>query len=176
MDDENLARQAERALDRHGDYDSLFFEGSWHSSGTQADRASRFATGLTALGLRPGDRLLVLMANCPEVPVTYLAAWRAGAAVTPLIFLVTDHELRAALADSGAVGVVTTAEFLPKVLGAVVGAPEVKFVVSVRIPVAVAEGSPVPVYEFGEVETAEPGSIVPRSGTDLAALLFTGGT
>jgi len=85
MGDANLARQAELASQLHGDYNSLFFEGQWYSSGTLADQASRFATGLTGLGVRPGDRLLVLMANCPQVQVTYTAAWRAGAAVTPLI-------------------------------------------------------------------------------------------
>ena len=34
------------------------------------------------------------MANCPEVLITYTAAWRAGAVVTPLIFLVSEEELR----------------------------------------------------------------------------------
>src|SRR5271157_3603631 len=119
--DENLARQAELALERQGDYDSLFFEGTWHSSGQLADRAARLATGLADLGVRPGDRLLVLMANCPEVLITYTAAWRAGAVVTPLIFLVSEDELRHALNDSGAVGIVTTVEFLPKVTAAVKG-------------------------------------------------------
>jgi len=172
MGEENLARQAELALERQGDHDSLFYEGRWHSSGSLADRAARFATGLTDLGVRPGDRLLVLMANCPEVLITYSAAWRAGAAVTPLIFLVSEDELRHALADSGAVGVVTTAEFLPKVAGALAGVSSVRFVI---VP---GGGGPagVPVLDFAEVEAAEPGSIVDRSGTDLAALLFTGGT
>ena len=105
--DENLARQAELAFERQGDYDSLFYEGTWHSSGQLADRAARLATGLADLGVRPGDRLLVLMANCPEVLITYSAAWRAGAVVTPLIFLVSEDELRHALVDSGAVGLVT---------------------------------------------------------------------
>ena len=177
MDDVNLARLAEQALDRHGDYESLFFEGSWHSSGTQADRAARFATGLAQLGLRPGDRLLVLMANCPEVMVSYTGAWRAGAVITPLIFLVSDHELRAALVDSGAVGVITTPEFLPKVLAAVAGAPGVAFVVSAGGTAGVpVDEATVPVRDFAEVEAAAPGSITPRSGTDLAALLYTGGT
>ena len=179
MTEENLARQAELALDRQGDYDALFFEGQWHSSGSLADRAARFAAGLADLGVRPGDRLLVLMANCPEVLITYSAAWRAGAVVTPLIFLVSDHELRNALVDSGAVGVVTTPEFLPKVSAAVAGAPGVRFVVVPgAAPGAVpTPGAPgVPVLDFAQVEDAEPGSIVDRSGTDLAALLFTGGT
>jgi long-chain acyl-CoA synthetase len=170
MDDENLARQSELALERHGDYESLFFEGAWHASTALADRASRLATGLAGLGLRPGDRLLVLMANCPEVQTTYTAAWRAGAVVTPLIFLVSEHELHNALVDSAAVGVVTTAEFLPKVSAAAAGAPEVKFIVCVDAP----EGAGV--YDFADVASGAPGSIVPRSGSDLAALLYTGGT
>ena len=106
--DKNLANQAELAFERQGDYDSLYYEGRWHSSGQLADRAARLATGLAGLGVQPGDRLLVLMANCPEVLITYTAAWRAGAVVTPLLFLVSEDELRHALADSGAVGVVTT--------------------------------------------------------------------
>ena len=178
MNEENLARQAELALDRQGDYDSLFYEGQWHSSGSLADRAARFATGLADLGVRAGDRLVVLMANCPEVLITYRAAWRAGAVVTPLIFLASEDELRNALVDSGAVGVVTTAEFLPKVAAALDGAPAVRFVV---VPGAAAGGpgraAPgVPLLDFGQVAAAEPGTITGRSGTDLAALLFTGGT
>jgi long-chain acyl-CoA synthetase len=182
MAEENLARQAELALERQGDHDALFYEGRWHSAGSLAGRAARFATGLADLGVRPGDRLVVLMANCPEVLITYSAAWRAGAVVTPLIFLVSEDELRNALVDSGAVGVVTTAEFLPKVSAAVAGAPEVRFVV---VPGAGASGSVagsgsaapgVPVIDFAQVEAAAPGSIADQAGTDLAALLYTGGT
>jgi acyl-CoA synthetase (AMP-forming)/AMP-acid ligase II len=162
MGTENLASLAEVALDRHGDYDSLFFNGSWHSSGSLAERAARFATGLAELGLRPGDRLLVLMANCPEVSITYTAAWQAGAVVTPLIFLVSEEELRAALNDSGAVGVVTTAECLPKVTAAVAGAAEAKFIVCVDRPPDVT--ATVTVADFAQVVTSSPpGSIVSRA-------------
>src|SRR6201986_5688756 len=155
----HLARQAERQLERHGDGDSLFFEDRWYTRGWMADQAARFGTGLTELGVRPGDRVVVLMANCPEVLVTYIAAWRAGAVVTPLIFLASEDELRNALVDSGAVGVVTTAEFLPKVAAALAGAPSVRFVL---VPGAgAAPAAPgVPVLDFAQVEEAEPGAIV----------------
>jgi long-chain acyl-CoA synthetase len=182
MGEENLARQAELALDRQGDHDTLFFEGQWHPSGSLADRSARFATGLADLGVRPGDRVLVLMANCPEVLITYSAAWRAGAVVTPLIFLVSEDELRTALVDSGAVGVVTTAEFLPKVSAAVKGdgeaggAPAVRFVVVPGAAGSAVAAPGVPVLDFAQVEAGAPGSIADRSGTDLAALLYTGGT
>ena len=181
--DKNLARQAELALERQGDYDSLCYEGRWHSSGQLADRAARLATGLADLGVRPGDRLLVLMANCPEVLITYTAALRAGAVVTPLIFLVSEDELRHALVDSGAVGIVTTVEFLPKVTAAVkgdggrwVGRPGSGscWCPGRRRTARMPPG--VPVLDFDQVASAEPGSIADRSGTDLAALLYTGGT
>ena len=180
--DENLARQAELALERQGDYDSLWYEGTWHSSGQLADRAARLAAGLTGLGVRSGDRLLVLMANCPEVLITYTAAWRAGAVVTPLLFLVSEDELRHALDDSGAVGIVTTVEFLPKVSAAVKGdgevggAPGVRFVLVPGAQAAESAAPGVSVLDFDQVASAEPGSIIGRSGTDLAALLYTGGT
>ena len=39
--DQNLARQAELAFERQGDYDTLCYEGIWHTSGQMADRGSR---------------------------------------------------------------------------------------------------------------------------------------
>jgi long-chain acyl-CoA synthetase len=174
MDEPILARQAEAQLDRNGDYDTLYFEGAWHSTGSLADRAARVAGGLLRHGVRPGDRVVVVMANCPEVIVTYNALWRAGAVITPLIFLISDDELRHAVADSGAVAVVTTPEFAGKVAGAVEGLPSVRFLV-------VAGAGPeltasVPVLPFAELEAGEPAGIVDRVGADLAALLYTGGT
>lgn len=166
---ENLARHAALALEKHGEYEWLFFEDRWHTNVEIGDRAARVATGLTELGLRPGDRLVVLMANCPEVFVAYIAAWRAGAVVTPLIFLLTESELRHALADSGAAGVVTTAEYLPKVLAAVRDLPDPPFVVTT--------GSDITgVAQLPDLESCSPGSIVSRDASDLAALLYTGGT
>src|SRR5262245_31600793 len=119
--DPHLARLFETALERLGDRPSLWFEGTWHTSGQLVERAARVSAGLRRIGIRPGDRVVVLMANCPEVAITYDAIWRAGAAVTPVIFLVTAPELRHAIVDSGAVAVVTTIELLPKAQEAVDG-------------------------------------------------------
>jgi long-chain acyl-CoA synthetase len=154
----NLARLVEAALDRHGDYPSLWFEGSWHGSGEQHARSLRIAGGLRELGVRPGERVAIVMANCPEVAQVYQAVWRAGAVVTPVVFLVTADELRHILADSGAVAVVTTPELVPKFgdLGLptlVVGMPSFD---------ALLDAAPIPITD--------------RSGDDLAALLYTGGT
>jgi long-chain acyl-CoA synthetase len=174
----HLARQAERQLERHGDGDSLFFEDRWFTRAELADQAARFGAGLAGLGVRPGDRVVVLMANCPEVLVTYNGAWRAGVVVTPLIFLVSEDELRHALADSEAVAVVTTPEFLPKVLAAANGADSVRSViVATGAGEAISAGGDGPqLLSFAEVAAAGPGTIVDADDDDLAALLYTGGT
>ncbi len=119
----NLAQLAESAVERFGDYPSLLFEGTWFTSGSISQRAARVGTGLRRAGVRAGDRVVVIMANCPEVLVTYQAIWRAGAVVTPVVFLVTAPELAHIVAESGAVAVVTTPELMPKVAAAGVTLP-----------------------------------------------------
>jgi long-chain acyl-CoA synthetase len=157
----NLARLAEEALQRLGDYPTLYFEGTWHSSGELHTRATRVARGLQELGVGAGDRVVVIMANCPEVGIVYSAIWRAGGVATPVIFLVTAPELEHILTDSAAVAVVTSPELLPKVTEALAGR---------SLPIVVVG------QNFADLELDEPLSIVDRSPDDLAALLYTGGT
>jgi long-chain acyl-CoA synthetase len=166
----NLARLAEQSLARHGDYESLFFEGQWHTSGQLHERAGRVAGGLREIGVGVGDRVVVLMMNTPEVFVTYEAVWRAGAVVTPVVFLQSPPELRHILEDSGAVAVVVTPELLSLLTSACEGLP-------LRILVVGDDPEDTPgTRAYADLETAEPLPVEPRSDHDLAALLYTGGT
>ena len=74
----NLARLGEDSFERHGDYESLMFEGRWYRSGELFERGRRLAGGLRDLGISPGDRVAVMLPNCPEVGISYGALWRAG--------------------------------------------------------------------------------------------------
>jgi len=172
----NLALLAERSFERLGDHESLIFEGTHYRSGQLFDRARRAGAGLASLGICAGDRVVILMANCPEVAIAYNAIWRAGAVVTPVVFLVTPAELEHILADSGAAAVITTPELLAVVTAAAAGAPQLRQVI------VVGGGSPgqlpahVSATDFAEIEAARPGGVAPRSDDDLAALMYTGGT
>jgi long-chain acyl-CoA synthetase len=159
----SLARRADDVLDRFGDRPSLWFEGTWHRSADLAARARRVAGGFARIGVGPGDRVVVVMANCPEVGIAYNALWRAGAVPTPVLFLLTEDELRHVMTDSGAVAVVTTPEFLPKVQAAASGVP----VVVVGGPGGIS---------WEQLEAEEEFALVDRGGSELAALLYTGGT
>ena len=59
----SLARRAEDVLDRFGDRPSIWFEGRWYRSGEMAERSRRAAGGFVGLVVRPGDRVVVVMAN-----------------------------------------------------------------------------------------------------------------
>jgi len=95
------------------------------------------------------------MANCPEVTIAYNAIWRAGAVVTPVIFLVPPAELELILQDSGAKLVLATPEL------------------AANVP---AHARCVTTEEFHALEQADRSEIVPRAPEDPAALLYTGGT
>jgi len=156
----NLARQAEATLDRLGDHPSLWFEGVWHRAAALHDRAARLANGL---GVDPGDRVLVLMENQPDVPVVYQAVWRAGGVVTPAIFLLPTEELRRLVVDARPRMIVTSPSFRDRVEEAAAGADGLERIVSAGPELdALAEGDPAPV--------------APRADADLAALIYTGGT
>lgn len=163
MTADTLSRRSEQLLERFGDRPSLLFEGRWYTSGELAGRARRAARGLVQLGIRPGDRVVVCMANCPEVGLAYHALWRAGAVPTPVLFLLTEQELTHVVQDSGAVAVITTPEFFTKVQAAAPG---------LHVIVVGGEGG----VPWEQLETLDELPIVDRDVNDLAALLYTGGT
>jgi long-chain acyl-CoA synthetase len=165
----NLARLAEDAFERRGDYEALLFEGHWHRSAELFERARRLAGGLVDLGVLPGERVVVSMANCPEVAIVYQALWRAGAVVTPATFLLSAEDLRHVIDDSEASTVITTPDQVEKVRDAVGGLRAVRHVLSTG---ATEDG----VLGLGSLEQSEPVPIVLRADDDLAALLYTGGT
>ncbi|WP_043633569.1 AMP-binding protein [Nonomuraea candida] len=156
MTEQTLGRLAEESWNRFDDHDSMFYEGVWHRSHDLAGRARRMCGGLAGAGIRPGDRVAVMMANSPEVPLVYQALWAAGAVVTPVVFLVGPEELRHILLDSGARAIVTSPELAATVRAA-----------GVDIPVHV---------DTAELEQGPERGPVHRAPDDLAALMYTGGT
>jgi long-chain acyl-CoA synthetase len=154
----HLARASEEAFERLGDYDSMWFEGEWLRSGVLFDRAARLAEGLRRLGVERGGRVVVLMANCPEVGIAYEAIWRAGAVATPAIFLLPPAELAHIVSDSGADVILASPELADTAREAANGATVVT------------------TDAFSWLEECDPAEIVPRDPSDPAALLYTGGT
>lgn len=66
------------------------------------DRVSAFAEELSERAIGPGDVLGIMLPNRVELLVGLLAAWRVGAAATPLNPAFTEHEAEYQLRDAGA--------------------------------------------------------------------------
>ena len=81
------------------------------------DRSSRFAHVLAAQGVRPGDRVAGLLPRTPELLVTLIGTWRAGAVYQPLFTAFGPKAIEHRLNVSGAKVVVTDAANRPKLDG-----------------------------------------------------------
>jgi long-chain acyl-CoA synthetase len=62
----------------------------------------RFASSLQELGVRRGDRVAIIMPNCPQFVISFYGTLRAGAIASPHNFLYTADELEHLLNESGA--------------------------------------------------------------------------
>ncbi len=94
---------------------ALLFKGATVTF-TDLDRQSdAFAAALTSLGVRQGDRVGLLLPNCPQFFVAELGAWKIGAIVAPLNPTYTEHELEGPLRENGIETVVTLTRFYERV-------------------------------------------------------------
>ncbi|WP_018297868.1 long-chain-fatty-acid--CoA ligase [Corynebacterium lubricantis] len=62
----------------------------------------RAAAGLKAFGVRPGDRVAIMLPNCPQHIAAFYAVLKLGATVVEHNPLYTAHELRGQFQDHGA--------------------------------------------------------------------------
>ena len=83
--------------------------------------ADRFAAGLQRLGVRKGDRVALVLPNCPQFVYAFFGALKAGAVVVPTNPLYTVRELHNQFADSGARVVVVLSRIYPQVAEAANG-------------------------------------------------------
>ena len=58
-----------------------------------------------------GDRVALLLPNCPQFLICELGAWKAGAVVHPLNPIYTEPELQGALGRTGADTIVVLTPF-----------------------------------------------------------------
>ena len=97
------------------DHPALLFKGAKVTYG-QLDRLSdACASAFAALGVTRGDRVGLLLPNCPQFFIAQFGAWKLGAIVAPLNPIYTEHELEGPLRDHGIHTVVTLTRFYQRV-------------------------------------------------------------
>jgi len=168
----NLSELAEQKIRKYGEYAQLIFDDKEYTNMEMYEWSKRLAGGLKSLGIQPGDRVIVLMPNCPEVLVSYPALWRIGVVIVPLLFLLENNEVTYVAEDCEAVAVITAPEFLYKIEDAR------KKVSSLHHVITIGDEELPDTISFERlVEESEPEeSIYPTDDDDIAVLLYTSGT
>ncbi|MSU57118.1 MAG: long-chain fatty acid--CoA ligase [Pedosphaera sp.] len=92
---------------------ALVYFGTEISYAQLEDHVNRFAAGLQALGLKRGDRVALMMANCPQFVIAYFGVLRAGGIVTATSSMYTAREAAHQWNDAGAVMVVADRKLQP---------------------------------------------------------------
>jgi long-chain acyl-CoA synthetase len=113
--DDTLIDCLGRLAREHGSRPAVLFKGS-RMSYASLDRASTAcAAALTALGIGKGDRVALLLPNCPQFLVAQFGIWKAGAIVVAVNPTYSERELEHALYSMRASAVITLTLFYDRV-------------------------------------------------------------
>ena len=160
----NIASWTERTLERFGDFDALVHEDRTWTSGELADRAASLATGLSSLGVKPGDRVLVVLPNGPELLLAFPAVLRAGAVVVLMHPGATAAEIERIASHAEAAAIVTSSVLVARAPAG----PRIR----------IAAGRATAGWESFEALVDRSAPLVepvPRADDDLAQISYTSG-
>ena len=89
----NIAWWVQRWAELHPDKPAIIFEEQTISYGDLCKRADSTSCWLQSIGIEKGDRVAVMLYNCPEFMDLFLACSRLGAIFVPINFRITALEL-----------------------------------------------------------------------------------
>ncbi|GAB4427686.1 MAG: long-chain fatty acid--CoA ligase [Anaerolineae bacterium] len=89
------------AAKNHPDQTACVFMGARMKYRQLKQQADRLAAGLHALGIGPGDRVAIMLPNCPQAIIAYYATLSLGAVTVMTNPLYVERELEHQWGDSG---------------------------------------------------------------------------
>lgn len=111
---ESLTDMCERSCREAGDKVATEFFGGTMTYTQLGERIEHAAEGLRKLGVAAGDRVAILLPNCPQHLVAFYAVLRLGAVVCEHNPLSTERELEEVFVDHGAKVAIAMDRVVPK--------------------------------------------------------------
>jgi long-chain acyl-CoA synthetase len=112
---ESLYDFLESAVNRFGDKPAFTFYGKVFSYNDTKMMVNRFASTLNRKGFKKGDRVAIMLPNCPHYIFTLFAIFRLGGIAVQVNPMYVEREIAFVLEDSGAKYMVALDGFYPKV-------------------------------------------------------------
>jgi long-chain acyl-CoA synthetase len=160
----NLASNLTNTARSHGDRVAVRVDDAAMTYREVDEASARVARLLHERGLKPGDRVGIMMPNVAEVPVVYYGVLRAGGVVVPMNPLLKEREVGYYLGDSGA-GLIFAWHVFAGEAGSGAKQAEADLIVVDGAGFAGLLASFDPDYEVAE-----------RTDEDTAVILYTSGT
>ena len=164
----------EKAAARHGEKKAVHFdhEGVSLTYRELNEKVDQFANGLHSVGIQKGDHVAVMLPNCVEFPLTWLALAKLGAVMVPTNTNYQPHDLEYVLNDSEAAALVIDAEKIPVLREVRARCPKVRNILRVG---GGEDSISRPLREFIREDSAAPPP-VDLSLDDLMNIQYTSGT
>jgi long-chain acyl-CoA synthetase len=133
--------------------------------GALTRRVAAIAGGLgDTFGLEPGDRVALVMRNCPAFVESLFACWHGGWVAVPVNAKLHPREIAFILAHSGARVCLAGGDLAHQIATLRPELPELRALVAVEDA------------EYAKLAAAEPASVAARDPEDTAWLFYTSGT
>lgn len=98
----NLGQMLEESCHQYADNVALIYDGKYFTYEALNRAVNALAHGLRNLDIQKGDKVAIMLSNCPEFVISYFALQKIGAVAVTLNILSTPYELRHLLGNSNA--------------------------------------------------------------------------
>jgi len=170
---DHIGALIELAAQRFGDRTFLQFDTSEISFADMDRKSAQVANGLSELGIRNGDRVAIMLDNCPEYVISWFGISRLGAVEVSLNTAFKGVILRYILENSGTAAVILDAKYLPVVEAERPALPSLKRLIVVNGTDGNAPTAASRYEEFSASATSFVSTVTP---VDVAMLGYTSGT
>jgi long-chain acyl-CoA synthetase len=172
----SLPEMLRETTDRYPDNNALSFYGRKLTYRELLGAATAFAAALQNSGVQKGDRVAIMLPNCPQYVIAYYGILSAGGIVTQINPMLVEREMDHILNDSGAETIIVFDALYPK-LKNVQGNTKVKTVVAVSLQPTGQSFGPDFTFESFIASASSPFTPVGiEPEHDVAILQYTGGT
>lgn len=174
MEQMTLPEVLEQTCGRYPERTAIHFKGVEMDYTVFGEHVRRFAAGLSELGVEKGDRVGIMLPNCPQFAIAYYGILHLGGIVVQINPMSVPGELEHFIGDSGAKTLVIYAPLLPVAEKANNLAEVTKIVVELPPSGGVYNGNTVlfeSLFASGQALPRQP--LAPE---DIAVLQYTGGT